>query len=87
MIFNFQKNETKKICNCGSEIINEIANINLNTNEVYNNPISCIKCGSPMVLRNGPSGQFYGCSRYPLCKSTMSCKAGKREASKIWINQ
>ena len=31
---------------------------------------SCPKCDLPMVLRSGPRGQFYGCSRYPSCKGT-----------------
>ena len=32
----------------------------------------CSRCGSKMVLRTAKvsSNQFYGCSRYPLCKST-----------------
>lgn len=29
--------------------------------------LACPKCGSPMVLRSGPYGRFYGCSRYPSC--------------------
>ena len=27
-------------------------------------------CGSPMVLRVGSYGSFYGCSRYPRCCNT-----------------
>ena len=25
-------------------------------------------CGSPLVLRHGKYGDFYGCSSYPKCK-------------------
>lgn len=32
----------------------------------------CPKCKSMMVLRNGRRGKFYGCSRYPICTSTVS---------------
>ena len=32
--------------------------------------IPCAKCGAPMVIRNGSSGQFLGCSKYPKCRST-----------------
>jgi len=32
--------------------------------------IKCPECGSPMVLRNGRYGKFYGCSRFPYCKGT-----------------
>ncbi len=30
----------------------------------------CPICGEDMILRHGPYGQFYGCSRYPRCKGT-----------------
>ena len=30
----------------------------------------CPKCGSPMYLREGKYGKFYGCSRYPECNGT-----------------
>lgn len=38
------------------------------------NELTCTKCGSPMVLRTATKGlnagkQFYGCSRYPDCKT------------------
>jgi DNA topoisomerase-1 len=28
----------------------------------------CPKCGEPLVLRNGPYGEFVSCSGYPKCK-------------------
>lgn len=28
----------------------------------------CSECGSPMKLRKGPYGQFWGCTNYPNCK-------------------
>ena len=31
---------------------------------------NCPKCGSPMVLRTGRYGAFYGCSTYPKCRGT-----------------
>jgi hypothetical protein len=31
---------------------------------------ACPKCGSAMVKRNGPRGEFWGCSTYPKCKGT-----------------
>jgi ribosomal protein L37AE/L43A len=30
----------------------------------------CPKCGSPMVKRAGPRGEFWGCSTFPKCKGT-----------------
>jgi DNA topoisomerase-1 len=32
--------------------------------------IDCAKCGSPMVVKWGRSGEFLACSKYPECKST-----------------
>jgi len=32
----------------------------------------CPKCNSRMILRSGPRGRFYGCSRFPYCKGTRS---------------
>ncbi len=29
----------------------------------------CDLCGSPMKLRHGPKGDFYGCGSYPNCKN------------------
>jgi hypothetical protein len=30
----------------------------------------CPKCGADLVVREGPYGDFYGCSNYPQCKYT-----------------
>ena len=36
-----------------------------------NKPVGvCPECGSPLVLRTGRYGEFYGCSAYPDCKYT-----------------
>ncbi len=31
----------------------------------------CPICGSPMIKRTGKFGEFYGCTRYPVCKGTL----------------
>jgi hypothetical protein len=36
-----------------------------------NGPTKCPKCNSMMILRNGRRGKFYGCSKYPICNSTL----------------
>lgn len=33
-------------------------------------PGSCPKCGADTVLRTGPFGEFYGCSKFPDCRGT-----------------
>ena len=30
----------------------------------------CPTCSAPMVIKQGPYGRFYGCTRYPECKAT-----------------
>lgn len=32
--------------------------------------VICNRRGSPMVLRSGPRGEFYGCSTFPRCRNT-----------------
>jgi len=45
--------------------------------------IKCPKCGSPMVIRTSYEGKkFYGCSRYPHCKGTLSYKPKKMNEKK-----
>ena len=34
----------------------------------------CPQCGSPMVLREGRYGKFYGCRKFPYCRGTRSFK-------------
>lgn len=34
----------------------------------------CPKCKSPMVLRHGRSGKYYGCVRYPVCNAVVPAK-------------
>lgn len=36
--------------------------------------LSCPRCNSKMILRNGRRGQFYGCSRFPYCRGTREYK-------------
>ncbi|UFJ41338.1 restriction endonuclease [Brevibacillus humidisoli] len=37
--------------------------------------IICERCGAKMVQRKSASGLFYGCSRFPKCRYTLSRKA------------
>lgn len=32
--------------------------------------IKCPECGARMLIRFGPIGAFYGCSKYPSCRGT-----------------
>lgn len=43
--------------------------------EVPVDQFTCPKCGSKLVLRNGPRGQFYGCSSFPKCRHVKPLKA------------
>jgi DNA topoisomerase-1 len=37
---------------------------------------TCPNCGAPMELRDGRFGRFYGCTRYPECKTTEPVSTG-----------
>lgn len=37
--------------------------------------MACPRCAAPMVLRHGPHGRFYSCSRFPACRSTCQLSA------------
>ncbi len=37
--------------------------------------IACDQCGQPMMIREGRSGRFLGCSGYPKCKNTRELPA------------
>ena len=42
--------------------------------------VSCPECGSPMVLRHGRYGDFYGCSRFPKCKGVLNIGKERKQA-------
>lgn len=54
--------------NKSKEISNKehIKDIEKQREEIENN--ICPRCGSPLVIRHGKYGIFYGCSSYPKCK-------------------
>ena len=39
-------------------------------------PYVCHECNAPMLKRNGRSGDFLGCSRFPKCRGTRSMPTG-----------
>ena len=45
-----------------------------NTVESYIKTAKCPHCGAPLVVRTGPNGKFWGCSRYPICCYSKSPK-------------
>lgn len=42
--------------------------------------VKCPSCGSPMAKRQGKYGEFYGCSKYPKCTTTLSVGEAMRQA-------
>ena len=38
--------------------------------------IECEECGQPMLIREGRSGKFLGCSGYPKCRATKELPTG-----------
>lgn len=47
----------------------DVKNIKQKKEELENQNI-CPYCNSPLILRKGKYGDFYGCSQYPKCKYT-----------------
>ena len=43
---------------------------------------SC-ECGSPMVLRQGKKGAFYGCSAFPQCRKTKELNEAEEKGVKL----
>ncbi len=54
----------------GSRRASSRAATNKKASPVDPNAPLCPKCGAPMVKRNGPRGEFWGCSTFPKCKGT-----------------
>ncbi|WP_225548042.1 MbcA/ParS/Xre antitoxin family protein [Chromobacterium violaceum] len=44
---------------------------------------ACPKCGSQMVLRDSPYGNFWGCMKFPQCKEKIKAKATDEEIVKL----
>jgi len=51
-------------------IIKGIAGLFASKEGNTSNSMTCPHCNSPMILRNGSRGRFYGCSRFPRCRGT-----------------
>src|SRR5690606_36174393 len=43
------------------------------------NMIVCPDCGDIMLERDGKYGKFFGCSKYPLCKKTLTEAQAKKQ--------
>lgn len=46
---------------------------------------SCPRCNSAMRLRKGGFGEFWACSRYPICKGTINVKAPEGSAPREMV--
>ena len=46
------------------------------TQQAEANAPTCPECGSPMELRKGKFGRFWGCTNYPKCKTTQPVSTG-----------
>ncbi len=66
----FDKIITEAIESCDITVREHVAKLN-EKKAAYENALAqglCPLCGSPLVLRHGKYGDFYGCSSYPKCK-------------------
>lgn len=75
--YNLAKSNNVKLIN-RKELIDMILKMNPDDSpitrtvmeEFPREEVICIRCGSPMVRRKGPRGEFYGCSSFPKCRYT-----------------
>ena len=51
----------------------------MNQSVISSHGQTCVKCGSPMVLKKGRRGAFYGCSSFPKCRYTKDRLETKKE--------
>lgn len=73
----------------GGTLLSKIKALPLDAQEgIYNKVTSgdfttptCVKCGSKMALKKNGDKQFWGCSRYPKCRSTLSYKPQPKPVS------
>ncbi|PAU80177.1 DNA topoisomerase III [Halovibrio salipaludis] len=46
-------------------------------------PVPCPYCYAPLVRRNGRNGPFWGCSRYPGCRTTVPDRDGRPDTRAV----
>ncbi len=49
--------------------------------------IKCEKCGSPMVIRYGRTGEFLACSGYPKCKHTRNFRRAQDGSIQVTVDE
>ena|ERR1035437_1426455 len=70
-----QESKTRLLCPAGHPVESAISLADLG---VFTSGVPyCKKCGSPMRIRKGYRGQFWGCSGYPKCRFTKRCQRGR----------
>ena len=55
--------------------------VNRNVIRDGNAPTVCDKYGSPMILKTGKHGEFYSCSKYPVCKGAKNILSTSSKAN------
>ena len=61
--------------NINNALINNLYDIILQIEKDYPTNIKtkvCAKCNSKMIVKTGPTGEFYACSSYPKCHHTIN---------------
>ena len=57
-------------CRMNQQVFERLAEEMKNPSEEAKKIKKCPRCGSPLKLRNGRFGEFWGCTSYPDCKYT-----------------
>ena len=56
------------VANCSVTVQDKYGHEQYVRNKSLENKFKCPKCGGLLIKRNGPYGEFLGCSNYPKCK-------------------
>lgn len=65
-------------CRMNQQIFERLAEEMQNPSDEAKKVKKCPRCGSPLKLRSGRFGEFWGCTSYPNCKYTKDAGTGSR---------
>lgn len=77
ILYSHQKlSELAQLLSTVAEVDEDIKQSHVNQIVAQRMGLVCPYCGSPLVLRHGKYGDFWGCSSYPKCQFTRNYHSG-----------
>jgi len=83
VIKEYQKKAEEAITSYKKELLQDLkGSVPVEKEAPYRKPaatttMQCPKCSSPMVIRTGSKGTFFGCSTFPNCRGVANIKQAK----------